>query len=189
MRIYEANTVGGRLGHRLRRALHVVMLLVPILYYYYEAWLSNGLLIILLLVIATELWRLKKHYLFFGQRAHESTHLSSFAWGAIAMIVVLLLVPHAIYAIPIVAGCAIGDPLIGILKERLPWYVVRPIAFLVIGFIWWVCRYFMPLPIWFPWVVSAMTVLVEWPNFYWIDDNALMQVVPLMLLLMTHISR
>ena len=185
------NTVGGYLGHLLRRCIHVLMLLVPIAYYYWGDLLFyyfnrprfELILIVLVVVIAVELWRIKKGYLIFGQRAHEATHVSSFAWGAIAMAFVLLLVPNPIYAIPIVAGCAVGDPLIGALKNKLPWYVVRVMAFLVIGLIWWVCSHFMPLPVWFPWVISVITVLVEWPNLSWIDDNALMQLVPLFFLL------
>lgn len=189
---YEANTVGGRSGHLLRRGIHLLMILIPIAYHYWGELLFHLfnrpkceiILIVLVIVITAELLRIKKQYLIIGQRSHEATHISSFAWGAMAMACVLLLVPNSLYAIPIVAGCAVGDPLIGALKYRLPWYMVRLIACVVIGFIWWICSHFMPLPVWFPWVISLMTVLVEWPNLSWIDDNALMQLVPLGILLL-----
>lgn len=185
------NTVGGYFGHLLRRCIHILMILIPVAYHYWEDLIYHYfdrpnfeiILIILVLVIAAELYRIKKQFLIFGQRAHEATHISSFAWGAIAMSFVLLLVPNTLYAIPIVAGCAVGDPLIGELKRKLPRYLVTIIAFVVIAFIWWVCSYSMSLPVWFPWVIAAVTVLAEWPNFTWVDDNALMQLVPLCILL------
>ena len=188
---YAANTVGGRTGHLLRRCIHVLMLLIPIAYYYWGDLIYHYcnhpkfefILIIFALVITAEILRMKKRYLIFGQRSHEATHISSFAWGAMAMAIVLLLVPNPIYAIPIVAGCAVGDPLIGALKSRIPAYLARFIAFLVIAFVWWVCGHYMPLPVWFPAVIALVTVLVEWPNLTWIDDNALMQLVPLFILL------
>ena len=188
---YAANTVGGHKGHLLRRCIHVLMLLIPIAYYYWGDLIYHYfnhakvelVLIILVIVIAAEMLRMKKRYLIFGQRSHEATHISSFAWGAMAMAVVLLLVPNPIYAIPVVAGCAVGDPLIGALKYRLPGYVARIIAFVVIAFIWWVCGHYMLFPVWFPAVIALVTVLVEWPNLVWIDDKALMQLVPLFILL------
>ncbi|PHQ81078.1 MAG: hypothetical protein COB66_03180 [Coxiella sp. (in: Bacteria)] len=188
----SSQTVGGALGHWLRRGIHIAMIFIPVGYYYWGDIIASwfGLLpqqfitVLLGLIIIGEMWRLKKGYVIFGQRQHEADHICSFAWGAISMCLVLLLVPQDIYAIPLVGGCALGDPIIGELKRFIGWWAAALVAMIVIGLLWWLCLRWMPqLPMWLPLLIAPITVLAEKPNLRWIDDNALMQLIPLMLLM------
>ncbi len=178
-------TVGGGLGHWTRRALHVAMMLIPILYYYwgnyYLVWF------VLALVILIEIIRLRRGFVIFGQRQHEARQISSFAWGVIGIAVVLLLVPKTIYAIPIVAACAIGDPLLGELRlHRVPAWLTALLGVFVVAVIWWVSNLWLHMNAWMPWLLAIVTVAAEWPNIKWIDDNALMQWAPLLLILLMY---
>lgn len=187
-----AQTSGGYFGHWCRRILHLCMILIPVVYLFYAHTIARFcsmtpvqlVLVILGIVIIAEIIRIHYRIVLFAQRQHEAEHISSFTWGVIALGFVLICVPEPIYAIPIVAGCAIGDPLMGECRRfNLPTAVIIVYAIGVVALIWFICRLWMPMPWWLPLVMAPVTVFAELPNLRWIDDNALMQLAPLVLML------
>ncbi len=187
---HVANTKGGIKGHVIRRLLHVGMILVPFIYYYYGAFftaylkMSPQFLVIALLALTLflEIIRLVTGLTVFGQRQHESKQVSSFTWAVISMALVLLFAPGREYAMPIIASCAIGDPVIGELRSAKvrTWLVVLA-GLVVIGAIWYLSAYWYGITGWWAVVMAPLTVAAEWPQLKWIDDNALMQLIPLLL--------
>ena len=177
----HGHTRGGQAGHLSRRLIHIAMLLIPIAYYYWGESLARQLsmpapalvLVVLLLVLIFEFVRLHFKLVVFAQRQHEALHISSFAWGAIAVAIVLIVLPQPIFAIPVVTACAIVDPLIGELRLRhyAPWLVAL-IGFAMTLLIWLLADVWLPMPWWLPFVLAVVTVAAEWPNFKWIDDTS-----------------
>ncbi len=185
-------TSGGYFGHWFRRVLHVCMIVIPVIYFFYAKAAASFfymkptqlVLVILGFVVLAEIIRIRYRMVLFAQRLHEADHISSFAWGVIAISLVLIFAPEPIYAIPIVAGCAIGDPLMGECRRfKLPTIIIIFYAIAVLILIWFICRLWMPMPWWVPFIMAPITVFAELPNLHWIDDNALMQLAPLVLIL------
>ena len=182
---------GGLIAHIFRRIFHLGNLVA--LWIYYE----SGLLIppayqgiepqilcgVLLIILILEMLRLCLGWNIYGMRNYEKSGISAFAWGAIGMTAVLLLAPKA-YAIPIVCSYAIGDPLLGELRAtKLPKPVTALIGVLVICGIWWLAQLNFHTPVWLIFLMGPVTVAAEWPCLTWIDDNALMQLLPLLVIL------
>lgn len=186
------NTKGGLSGHIARRMVHMGMALIPIIYYFWgriiAGWfdVTPNIIVIILagIIILAELIRLIFGVTIFGQRKHEAKQLSSFAWGTISTALVLLLAPGAKFGIPIIWACAFGDPFVGELKRLpLPNYFILGLGALFIVGIWTLCSWWFQTPYWLAWLMGPITMAVEWPNLTWIDDNATMQLVPLLLIL------
>ncbi len=185
-------TVGGVVGHIIRRVIHVSILAIPIVYYLWGKPLAASLhmlpyqlvLILLGLIVLLELIRIKKGFTAFSQRAHEATHISSFGWTAIALALLLIFLPNSIYAIPVVAACAIGDPLMGELRAHANRTIAALAGVVVIALLWWFCSMWMAIAWWWPLVIAPLTVVAEWPNLRWIDDNAMMLLVGLVFVLL-----
>lgn len=185
-------TVGGKRGVILRRLIHVGMMIYPVIYLLYAKPLSaffhltvTQFMWALFAVIGLiELCRLRFGVLLFAQRKHERKHISSFAWGGLAMCIVLITLPDPRYALPIVATCALGDPLLSMLRARVSLFysMIMAMGFLVL--MWWVASIWLPMPLWLPILIASLTVWSEQPNLPWIDDNALMQLVPLVFVLL-----
>lgn len=185
-------TVGGALGAALRRLIHVGMIAYPVIYLLYVEPISaffhlnitQFMWCLFATVLFIELCRLRFGVLLFAQRRHERKHMSSFAWGALAMCIVLITLPDPRYALPIVLTCAIGDPLLSLLRSRLALFYAMLVAMIVLAIMWWIARIWLPMPIWLPLLISPLTVWSEQPNLPWVDDNALMQLVPLIFVLL-----
>lgn len=192
---YAEHTVGGLAGHLLRRVVHLAIAVTPLLYYAYGAtvagWIhvtpKQVLLIIIAIDILFEMLRLKLGWTVFGQRKHEAKRISAFAWGTVSVCLVLLLSPDKRFAIPIVWSCAIVDPILGELR-RTTW---RPLWIACVGIvtvmlIWWFATWWWQTPWILALLMGPLIVWLEWPNFRWIDDNALMQLVPLLVIMVLY---
>lgn len=189
----EQHTVGGGLGHWLRRTIHVAMILAPVLYYHWGAaigaFFHAPIQIVMLglvgLIAIVDIVRIAFGAVFFAQRDHEAHQIASLTWGAIAVAVVLLFAPGRATGIPIIVSCALADPALGELRRRVSHaWVSVVVGVLLVASIWWVCALWWPTPWWYPMLLAPVTILGEWPCFHWIDDNALMQFLPLLLVLL-----
>lgn len=181
---------GGIVAHIARRAFHVSMLIVPLIYYYWFIHLASEkilhliILAFIFLVFLFEKFRIRTRLVLFGQRLHEATHISAFAWTMLSMGVVLILSPSVSFSIPIVATCALVDPLMGELRaHHIDKKIMIFIGVLTAAIIWLFCAATYHFSFWFALVLAPITVAVEWPSFRWIDDNALMLLVPLFIIL------
>jgi len=177
---HETTTKGGWIGHWMRRSIHVGMIFVPWLYYTYNIppiilWIAFAVVLFL------EIIRLSLGVQLFGQRTHEAERISSFSWGAASLFLVLLLT-QPMFAYPIVAACAIGDPLMGELRRaHLPSWFVAAVGILLVAGLWLIAWWWLGTPWWWAIIMGPLAVASEWPNLKWIDDNATMQLVPLLL--------
>lgn len=187
---YQSQTRGGTSGHLMRRLIHIAIFIVPLIYYAYGRAIAGVfhltptvfLWCLIALIVILEGLRLRKGWLAYGQRQREAKQFSSFAWGAVSIFLVLLFAPGKAFAIPIIWSCAFGDPLLGELRRlRMGTIWVVVISVLFIAGIWGLCTGWLGTPWWWALFMGPLTVLFEWPNIPWIDDNAMMQLLPLLL--------
>jgi hypothetical protein len=183
---------GGRVGYWLRRLVHMSAAIVPIIYYYYgpsvARWLdcNRNLIVVIILgiIFAFELIRLWFGFTVIGQREHEARQISSFTWSALAIGIVLLFAPDKSFGIPIIWSAAIGDPILGELRRMsTPKFLVGLFGIIIIMLIWLLAYFWLATPWWWALVMGPLTVACEWPRIKWFDDNALMQLVPLLMVL------
>lgn len=180
---------GGIGGYLLRRSMHVSSIIIPIAYYYYNQLPASIcileslkiIVIILILAMVSESLRLKHSWLIVGQRGYEYEHVSGFTWSICCSFLVVMTLGNEALALAIIVSFALGDPLMGEMRRMgfRPWQVVI-VVWVVITAIWQGCILYYQIPFW--WLLLIMppiTVVAELPKLRWIDDNAVMQLVPL----------
>ena len=180
-------TKGGAIAHIARRFFHVAMIAVPFFYYYFlihqapQKILRLCILAFIFLVFLFEKFRIRARLVLFAQRLHEASHISAFAWTMLSLGIILFFAPVYL-AVPIVTCCALVDPLLGEMRLH---HINKITTFLTGVFvalmIWIVCAFVYHFPVWVGAIIAPITVAVEWPSFKWIDDNALMLLVPLVI--------
>lgn len=188
-------TVGGLGGHVFRRSVHMAILFMPFLYFAYAETVAqftdlspkNLLLIIIALTIIFEIVRLKMGWILLGQREREVKNISSFTWTVFSLCVVLLLAPGKQYAIPIIASCAFVDPFLGELRRtQLNRALIFFIAMVIVMLVWGIAVWWFKIDWLLILLMGPMVVMLEWPNFRWIDDNALVQLGTLFIILILY---
>lgn len=185
----HAITKGGSVAHVVRRAVHVSILLVAYFFYYIlvprfsVSVLDAVILVFVLCVILFECIRIRFRIVLFAQRSHEATQFSAFGWTMVALSCVFLFSPSVAYAMPIVAGCALGDPILGELRLRnLNPILVFCVGVLVLLAVWFVAANEYGIHHAWAFLMAPLVVAVEWPSFKYIDDNALMMLAPLLVI-------
>ncbi len=180
-------------AHWVRRLIHVCMIFVPLIYY---AWgkpaahclglsLPAFVACLIALVVFLESARLKHGGLFFGQRPYERHQVSAVAWGAISLLLVCFFSQGIAFSVPIVGTCALADPLMGEMRRHR----CRPAFVAALGLVF---AYLVWIVSWWclgtPWLLvlicPLIAISVEYPRLRWIDDNALMMLVPLLFVLL-----
>jgi hypothetical protein len=183
---------GGLAAHILRRIVHLASLLVLWIYYqwgpstahFFKLPLPWIVCICLVIILLLESVRLYRGWTVFGQRHYERKKISAFAWGIVAMGLVLLFAPGEQFAVPIIAAYAMGDPLLGELRRtKLAKYGTFIIGVIFISGIWLASHFWLGTPLWYCYFMGVITVAAEWPCLKWIDDNAMMQLIPLIIVL------
>jgi len=189
-------TRGGRFGHWTRRFFHLSQLLIPILYFPLQQKMIEHFGMSLMWLVVTCLTavlifegvRVARGIVVFGQRDYEARRLSALAWGAIGLSLVLLFAPQPGFAVAIIASAAVVDPLIGEMRLRRQYApFVFSIGVLAVAVIWWLCSYYYGFAWWWLLIMSPLTVSCEWPSLSWIDDNALMQLGPLIAIIIFNL--
>ena len=185
---WKEKTRGGAAGHRLRRVIHALMFLVPWVYYLYgqviAGWFSltpvQFVIAVACLVVLAEALRLWRGWVVFGQRTHERTQLSSFFWGGISIALVLMFAPDPAYYIPIITVCSWVDPLMGEMRTKDIGPLLVFIAGLILAWVIWIAAaYFLGSSLLVGFICGFLAVFFEKFNWRWVDDNALMQLTPL----------
>lgn len=178
--------------HLFRRLVHMASILFLWLYYQYGAraaeflHLSLNQLIYLCLgfILLLETLRLCGGWGIFGMREYEKKRISAFCWGAIGIALVFLFAPGKAFVIPIICAYALGDPFLGELRRtKLSKILVIILGVIFISAIWWLAHVWLDTPLWTVFIMGPATVAAEWPCFSWVDDNLLMQLVPLVIAL------
>jgi hypothetical protein len=190
-------TIGGIWGHILRRVIHVSMILIPLIYYHVtDNYFHDGvrieriiLLITLLVILLIEALRIKFGLAIIGHREHERNNISTACWGLVSIIIIFLFLSgseqHAIsYALPLIGGCALGDPWMGELRMfHVNNKIIIISATIIIAALWLLCSYIFHTPWWYALFAAPLAVVGEYFKFSWIDDNATMMLLPLVALL------
>lgn len=173
-------------GHLLRRIIHICMLFLPFIYYFYgltiAKWLSIPLDLLIIIpvsiILLLELLRLSLGWVVVGQRSYERKQLSAFTWGAISIAPILLFLPKE-YGIPIVAAWALGDPLLGELRRlNFSTLFIVVVGIFFVEIIWLLAALLLGASPWIALLMGPVTVAAEWPNLKWLDDNAMMLLIP-----------
>lgn len=177
--------------HYFRRIFH---LCAPLFLVYYlipkDTWglglsREESLIIVFFLVMIFEAIRLGTGRVFFGIREYERTRPSAFAWAAIAITMAFLFFPP-IFVICAVVGMGWTDPLIGELRRH--WKRAYPILPMTVYFLIIIgcLTLFSDIPLLVQLFLASLTttvaILVEYPQFKYVDDDFLMLVIPLMVL-------
>lgn len=193
---HSITTKGGAVGHWWRRLIHLSIALLPILYYkwgevaagFFHLSPIQLVLVILLINVVLESGRLYFGLILWGHRERERKQISSLAWGILSIGLVLILAPGPLFAVPIIWSCAIADPILGELRRySQPTWLVESVGVVVVLLIWWVSTLWLGTPWWYAVIMSPLIVAAEYPNLKWIDDNALMQLVPLLFVLLFNL--
>ncbi|MDE0708355.1 MAG: hypothetical protein OSB33_05335 [Candidatus Poseidoniales archaeon] len=204
---YEADhvkhSVGGLGGHIFRRFFHVGMVIFPWLYFEHgesiaDIFSQNRIqfaAMLGILAFGLELMRMKFGILIVGQREYEKHQFSALAWGAISIVLTLVVLSpwegtagqHAGWLVyPIVFSLAFGDPLMGEARRKdLGNQAVYAIGTIVCGTVWLACGYLFGTPYWMALFMGPLTMAAELPKLRWIDDNATMILIPLAAVLFT----
>lgn len=184
-----SNTNDGIIAHIARRFIHVSMLIVPLLYYHFSPLFSVktlrlSIIIFIFFIFLVEKLRIRYRLVFFGQRAYEAMQISAFAWTMLSLGIILLFSPSVAYSIAIIATCAFVDPLMGEMRLRkINQSRVVASGILMGMIVWAACSIVYHLPFWLVVLMPPIAVAAEWPKLKWIDDNALMLLVPLVVVL------
>ena len=172
----------------LRRIVH---LSTPVFLVYYllpsPLWPGGpskevGLLLALIVTMVFELARLLRRFRVPGLRPYESEQISAAAWAAIALTFSFILFPVELTA-PVIFGMALVDPVISVVRQT-KWYPWLPYA-LHLTIMLAVLGLLVPLDL--RWAIAAAgastaAIAAEAIKTSYVDDDALMIVVPLLVL-------
>lgn len=191
------NHIGGWQGYWLRRLIHLATLFIPIIYYFYlPEWnffsittLHYALMLFAILVLILEIFRIKHGWIIIGQRDYEKNQISGLAWSVFGITIILLLTPRygvggAAYGLPLVWCFALVDPIIGEARNyRLSKFQLAQAGILITSLIWLGSFWWLDTP-WqiIPFVVP-ITVASEMIKIPYVDDNANILIIPLLLVL------
>jgi glucan phosphoethanolaminetransferase (alkaline phosphatase superfamily) len=183
-------TQGGMLGHAVRRLIHLSIALVPVIYYGVLVSMMSlparhAILIgLVVIVFILECIRIRQKWVLFGQRYHESNRFSAFAWTVISIAIVLLVLQSPIFAFPIIISCALADPVVGEMRaHRMNTALTAVLGVCVVACVWLFFAYHFHFSYALALLMAPITIAVEWPSFRWVDDNALMMLVPLVVVM------
>jgi hypothetical protein len=172
-----------------RRGFHALTSLFVIYWWFPERVVELDLtrdqiaLIGLALLACFEAYRIHKGWIFFGLRDYEAKRPAGYFWGATGYVLALLLFEER-FAMITILGTTLVDPILGELRTS-PWKKWGP----PVGFGAWcavaaTCVVVVPLAT--PWALipvgAALAVAAERPRQSYIDDNFVMNVVPLLCL-------
>lgn len=120
---------------------------------------------------------------FFGLREYERTRVSGYIYFGFASVVLLTLVPQPI-ALPCLVGAALGDPLVGELRNR-----DRPLGSLVAGVLFGAGVFLIAGWGWLLALAGGVLLVVgESSRLPWLDDDLTMPLLPAAVLLALHVA-
>jgi len=172
------------------------MAVIPVIYYargdelgdYFSVSPRELVSIVLISILLIEFIRLRWGIVVVGQREYESSQISAFAWGGIAVGLALLVAPEGdgsgiergLFGIPLIFGLTFVDPVMGEVKRIKKDLNSAIVAGSVVSFSVWVgCHFWLGTPLIASLLLAPLTVLGELPSLKYIDDNATMVLIPL----------
>jgi dolichol kinase len=170
----------------IRRGFHMLSSLF-VVYYWLPPYLDpvaltrdQVALLGLFVLTSFEAYRIHRGWLFFGLRDYEKRRVAGYYWGAFGYVIALLLFPQR-FAMITILGTTLTDPVLGELRKR-----GRKRTALAAGLAVWtaialslVALVPLPTPVLLVPVGAALAVAAEWVKVPHLDDNFLMNLVPL----------
>ncbi len=188
-----SNVLSGIQGEYLRRLAHVSFAAIPFFYFYALAPQVQGqtvvlhqcLLCCLAIVMMLDGSRIVFGWSIVGQRSYERDRLSSLTSLAVGVVVVLWWAPTPVIAIAIIVSAAVADPFMGVMRRcNCSALTVAGVGVVLVMVIWCGLGVWQVLPVYSMLLLAIMTVLIERYNGFWLDDNLLMQAIPLSVVLL-----
>ena len=184
-------------AHWYRRVFHAFG--ASLLFYYMlpnidwvnilKFWVPPAIVII---AITLEILRLKGKISgdhFFGLRMYEQKRVGSYVFFAVAILILLRFFPQHI-AIPCILCACLGDPIMGEIRHRFSMKHVYLFGFLICMFFFMIAWYKTDVRLMiFASVVGGFGAVVgETRQFWWLDDDFMIQMVPAILLIIIWIA-
>jgi hypothetical protein len=175
-------------GQVLRRLVHISAPVFLVYYYLpdpvFPGFIGKqpGLFLLLALILVIEAFRLYFSPNIIGMREYENYRISAAAWTAMALTVSFAFFPIEI-TLPIVLGMGWIDPIMGIMRARQSkFYPSVPTVLYFILMIVPLSYFFglTPLVIIASVVVTFLGIMSEIKKNWYIDDDFLMIIVPLL---------
>lgn len=184
---------GGKPAHIFRRILHIAIIFVPLIFYQLrntvEAKTVHDIIIVAIffLLFIFEFLRARFPFLLFAQRMNENNRISAFSWTVFSLGMILIFSPSEAYSYAIIVSCALVDPWLGEMRAREANKLLSLAIGITIVFLVWyfAARIYHISPLW-AFLMAPLTVALEWFKTAWIDDNALMLLVPLIIVALSH---
>ncbi len=133
------------------------------------------------LLAAFEAYRIHRGWQFLGLRDYEKTHIAGYFWGASGYVLALLFFDQR-FAMITILGTTLGDPVLGELRQTRFKQAAPAAGFAVWCAVAAACILVVPLST--PWALvpvgAALAVIAEGAKQPYIDDNFLMNIVPLL---------
>ena len=172
-----------------RRAFHIAS---PIFlaYYLLPELLGGGItrtsatLLFLGTAACVEIARIALGIRLFGMRPYEGQRVSAYAQGALGLAFGLFVIRDPRIVVPVFLGMAWIDPLAAYCRRR-GWSRVLPTAayfVLFLGTVLVMNAFILPNALLLSAAATATAVVVEGPKIPQVDDDVLMQVVPMVVL-------
>ena len=175
-------------AHLFRRSIHISLALTPWIFLPFKNIPSINLILFDGMMIAwiLEVIRLKQGKLWFGQRPHEQNQFSSWVWTITALSILFIMLPELKDHAPIIIGCALADPLIGSCRlHQVPRHISWTITLILLFIIWYLAYYLWQInPLWSV-IMPPIILLAEGVHMRYLDDNALMILIPCFILKLT----
>lgn len=133
------------------------------------------------LLACFEAYRIHKGWLFFGLREYEKKRPAGYFWGATGYVLALLLFEQR-FAMITILGTTLVDPILGEMRASQWKQMGPPVGFIAWSVVAYACAVLVPLPtplLLIP-VGALIAVFVEAPKVPYVDDNFVMNIVPLL---------
>ncbi len=170
-----------------RRAFHTLTSLFVVYYWFPERVTEIDMtreqlaVVGLLLLACFEAYRIHKGWLFFGLRDYEKKAPAGYFWGATGYVLALLLFEQR-FAMVTILGTTLVDPILGELRATEWKKMGPPVGFIAWSAVAYTCVLLVPLatPLVFIPIGALIAVVVEAPKVPYVDDNFVMNIVPLL---------
>jgi hypothetical protein len=187
--------VGGIVGHRLRRIVHLTLVVIPFLYYDVLAplcawfgWSHQWVAIAIGgSLLGFDIARIVTGFHVWGQRPYEERRLSGLGYAVLGALAVLLLlrdsraVSAKAYAVPIFGVAGLVDPLLGELRAR-GWELAAryAVGWLTAALLWCVSSWCFGTPWICTVLIPGLVLIGEGRQYRLLDDNFTNFVLPLL---------
>ncbi|SRR6266567_5466786 len=172
-----------------RRAFHLISP-VFMAYYLLPEQLGAGItrtsvtLLFLGTAACIEISRIALGLRMFGMRTYEEQRVSAYAQGALGLAFGLFVIQDPRIVIPVFIGMAWVDPIAGFCRRRGWTRVIPTSAYfaLFLGTVLLMHSFSIQNALFFSAATTAAAILVEGPKNVQVDDDLLMQVIPMVVL-------